>query len=173
MSTIFIAGVYGVGKNTLCENVSRNTGIPFYSAGDLISKINGEKYGANKVVLDKHKNQDILAHCVSEILRENPCILLAGHCCILGKNDTVDPLPEKAFENLEISTIILLETDPETIHNHLSTRDHREYSLSLIQKLILTERQIAQRISTLLNCPLSIHQMTYSDFDIDFLTAFL
>ena len=45
MGTIFIAGSYGVGKSTLCDNLSRVSGVPAYSAGDLISCINGEQYG--------------------------------------------------------------------------------------------------------------------------------
>ena len=53
MGTIFIAGSYGVGKSTLCDNLSRVSGVPAYSAGDLISCITGEQYGANKVVQDK------------------------------------------------------------------------------------------------------------------------
>ena len=43
MGTIFIAGSYGVGKSTLCDNLSRVSGVPAYSAGDLISCINGEQ----------------------------------------------------------------------------------------------------------------------------------
>lgn len=42
---IFVAGIYGVGKSTLCERLSISIGIPCYSAGDLISAINGEIYG--------------------------------------------------------------------------------------------------------------------------------
>ena len=56
----FFAGIYGVGKSTLCQKLSQITSIPFYSAGDLISEINGEIYGASKAVKDKNKNQDIL-----------------------------------------------------------------------------------------------------------------
>lgn len=48
-------------------------------SGNLISKVNGEKYGANKFVTDKEKNQDILAECVSEILQTTKTIILAGH----------------------------------------------------------------------------------------------
>ena len=41
---IFVAGIYGVGKSTLCEKLSKELKIPFYSSGDLISKVNGELY---------------------------------------------------------------------------------------------------------------------------------
>lgn len=61
---IFVAGIYGVGKSTLCERLSISIGIPCYSAGDLISAINGEIYGRNKTVVNKEKNQDILSKIV-------------------------------------------------------------------------------------------------------------
>lgn len=37
MGTIFLAGIYGVGKSTLANKLSIRTNIPNYSAGDLIS----------------------------------------------------------------------------------------------------------------------------------------
>mgnify|MGYP003308010611 CR=1 FL=1 len=46
---IFVAGTYGVGKSTLCDKLSERLNIPSYSSGDLISEINGETYGANKL----------------------------------------------------------------------------------------------------------------------------
>ncbi|MDD3336479.1 MAG: AAA family ATPase [Eubacteriales bacterium] len=56
-STVFIAGVYGTGKSTLCSALSERLHIPTFSAGDLISAINDEQYGANKAVADKYINQ--------------------------------------------------------------------------------------------------------------------
>ncbi len=61
MGTIFVAGSYGVGKSTLCNDLSNVLGVPAYSADDLISNVNDEKYGANKAVQNKDQNQDILA----------------------------------------------------------------------------------------------------------------
>ena len=43
MGVIFVAGSYGVGKSTLCEKLSYRMDLPFYSASDLISEVNGEK----------------------------------------------------------------------------------------------------------------------------------
>lgn len=60
VGTIFIAGSYGVGKSTLCDKLSKALGLPTYSAGDLISSINGEQYGANKAVQNKETNQDMV-----------------------------------------------------------------------------------------------------------------
>lgn len=78
-STIFIAGVYGTGKSTMCSALSEILHIPAFSAGDLISAINGEQYGTNKAVSDKSNNQVLLAERVRQFTQENEKIILAGH----------------------------------------------------------------------------------------------
>lgn len=109
MGTIFVAGTYGVGKSTLCNKLSTALKIPDFSAGDLISAVNGETYGANKVVRDKDANQNILASQVKQLLKSTPNIILAGHFCIFDINGNVDTLPSRVFYDLEIETILLLE----------------------------------------------------------------
>jgi len=94
---IFVAGIYGVGKSTLCERLSISIGIPCFSAGDLISAINGEIYGRNKTVVNKEKNQDILVTAVNERLQKDKTFILAGHFCIFDKSFNVERLPESVF----------------------------------------------------------------------------
>lgn len=166
MATIFLAGVYGVGKSTLGEKLSNQANIPYYSAGDLISKVNGEKYGANKLVVDKGKNQEILAECVAEILKKTGTIMLAGHFCIVNSQGWAERLPQNVYDQLHLQKIILLEADPHTVMTHLSGRDGKEYPLELIKNLIKQERQAAHETANRLNCPLIIHQMYYSEADI-------
>ncbi len=164
---IFVAGVYGVGNSTLCEKLSKELRIPFYSSGDLISRVNGELYGANKVVKDKNKNQNILAVAVSQISLTYPSILLAGHFCIFNKNTEVDILPKEVFSQLNIQKIILLEASEEIIIKHLSMRDDKTYSVEQIAAIKEAERTQAVKIASELNKPLLIHQMSFCDRDID------
>lgn len=164
---IFVAGIYGVGKSTLCDNLSKELRIPFYSSGDLISKVNGELYGANKVVKDKNKNQNILAEAVSQISMVYPSILLAGHFCIFNKNTEVDILPEKVFSQLNIQKIILLEASEEVIINHLSKRDDKTYSVNQIAAIKDAEHTQAVKIASRLKKPLIIQQMKFCDSDVD------
>jgi len=165
MPTIFLAGVYGVGKSTLAEKLSSSSGIPCFSAGDLISKVNGEKYGSNKVVVDKNKNQDILAACVSEILQKSEAIILAGHFCIVNREGKVKKIPDAVFAKLQIEKIILLEAAPQIIRKHLLGRDGKDYSLQVIEDLLFRERQCSESTAEILHCPLVIHQMRYTDED--------
>lgn len=163
----FIAGVYGVGKSTLCEKISTILDIPFYSSGDLISNINGETYGANKTVKDKAQNQIILVSAVNQLYLRYPAMLLVGHFCIFDKNTKVDILPEDVFAQLKILKIILLEAEEEIIINHLSKRDNKFYSKEQIVELQSIERIQALKIASKLEIPIVIHQMKFDDCDID------
>ena len=166
MGVLFLAGIYGVGKSTLGENLSQRQGIPFYSAGDLISQVNGEIYGANKVVADKVGNQDILAIQIDRLLKQYGRILLAGHFCIVNKHGEVDCLPQGAFKNLHLDKIILLEAEEEQVLDHLRVRDAKKYSPELVAALMQTEREMAYAVSAELNCPIATHCMTYSSTDV-------
>ena len=164
---IFVAGTYGVGKSTLCDKLSKKLNIPSYSSGDLISEINGEIYGANKVVKDKTANQNILITAVNRKLSLNPVFMLAGHFCIFNKSGEVELLPEFVYKEMPISKLILLETEIDTIINNIRSRDNKLYSLDAIKSLILTERKQAEIISEQLNLPLHVHKMNFDQTDVE------
>lgn len=165
LGTIFIAGSYGVGKSTLCAALSKNLEIPYYSAGDLISNINGEQYGTNKAVQNKNENQDILVVEVNKIFKQYPTILLAGHFCIFDKSYCVEKLPYSVFEKISIERILLLEADPKRILSNLSIRDKKKYEHRHIELLLKEERKAAEDISKQYNCRLHIHKMSFDESD--------
>lgn len=164
-TTIFIAGAYGTGKSTLCSKLTDKLNIPSFSAGDLISEQNGEKYGSNKTVADKNNNQSILATRVQELNYKHKCILLAGHFCIFNSANQVVQLPESVFPELNLSHIILLEASAELIAKHLQRRDGKIYENDVIIELLSQERMQAKKMSANLSCPLTVYQMTFSDKD--------
>lgn len=166
MGTIFVAGIYGVGKSTLCNNLSKKLKIPAYSAGDLISLVNGEQYGVNKVVTDKILNQDILEIQIHDLLKTTTQILLAGHFCIFDKNTNVDYLPRTIFSNLEIEKIILLEAPVSVILKNLSLRDKKAYTYQQLLLLQNAEVERAKEISCEFGYKLYIHNMTFDNTDI-------
>lgn len=167
MGTLFVAGVYGVGKSTLCQQLSDNLKIPAFSASDLISSVNGEQYGANKAVSDKIGNQDILALEVDKQLKMYSKILLTGHFCIFNYKNGVDCLPENIYEKLNIRSILLIEADTEKILKNLSVRDQRNYSHNQISKLQKTEKIIAQRVASRIGCNFYIHSMLFDGTDLE------
>lgn len=172
-STVFIAGVYGTGKSTLCTALSERLHIPTFSAGDLISVINGEQYGANKAVTDKYINQILLATRVQELNREYERIILAGHFCIFSSRDCVEVLPESVYHGLNITRIVLLEADVQTVITNLKRRDGRDYSEERVSALSSKEREQSERVSRQLKCPLDIYRMAFMEEDLDHVAALL
>lgn len=166
MGTIFVAGTYGVGKSTLCTKLAKSLEIPDFSAGDLISAVNGESYGANKVVGNKNVNQSILALQVKQLLKVNPKIILAGHFCIFDANGNVDYLPNSVFYDLEIEIILLLEAPISRIVKNLSIRDKKDYSENQILLLQKAEYEKAHKISAGINCNLYVHHMLFDETDV-------
>lgn len=166
MGTIFIAGVYGVGKSTLARDLASIMNLPCYSSSVLINAISGERYGRNKSVKDKNKNQEILSARVAQLLEESEQIILTGHFCILSKQNEVEDLPQNVYGNLSIECIILLEASPERIALNLQTRDGIQYSFNTISALSVRERTCAQLAANSLDCPLIIYHMCYDNDDV-------
>lgn len=166
MGVIFVAGSYGVGKSTLCDNLSKELTIPTFSASDLISKVNGEQYGVNKVVKDKNANQDILIFEVKKELEKHPRLLLTGHFCIFDKFYCVEKLPYSVFEKISIEKILLLEADSARIINNLNVRDLKKYEFKNIELLCAEERRVAEEISNKYKFKLHIHKMAFDESDL-------
>lgn len=170
---IFVSGVYGVGKSTLCNKLSKKFHINYYSAGDIISDVNGEKYGSNKIVKDKELNQNILVKKISEKLESEKIIILAGHFCILGNDGQVEQLPIDTYSKLQLSSIILLESEPDIIIQNLRKRDGKNYSIKQIKEFLYNERNCAKYIAESLNIPLLIHKMNFSCRDLELIYLFI
>lgn len=165
MGTVFFAGVYGVGKSTIVAKLSARSGLPAFSAGDLISEKNGELYGANKLVSDKDSNQQILIQCVADRLKTHPKIILAGHFCIASKDGGIEQLPDYVFDGIALEKIILLEASPNKVVSNLNKRDSKDYSIDFIKKMLHKERFAADVTSKRLQIPLVIYKMTFSELD--------
>ena len=170
-SAVFVSGVYGVWKSTLCDGLSKKCRINYYSAGDVISSVNGEKYGSNKTVKDKELHQHILVEKITEKLESERIILLAGHFCILGNDGEVEQLSLHTYSKLQLSSIILLESDPDIIIQNLSRRDGKKYSVKQIETFLCKERNCAMHTAEALSIPLFIHKMefNYRNLELNYL----
>lgn len=172
-SVFFIAGVYGVGKSSLCESLSVTLNIQCYSASDLISARSGEFYGTNKVVRNAEFNQNILLDSVANIMLVHKSILLTGHFCIFNKLMEVELLPEFVFETLPLRKIVLLEADDSIVLTHLKNRDNKQYLLEQISHLRESEKEQALKVANKFSVPLLVHKMVYSNDDMESVKDFI
>ena len=93
--------------------------------------------------------------------------LLAGHFCIFNKSCDIELLPEFVYKEMPISKILLLETTVQRVIDNIKERDSKTYSVEAIQSLISAERAQAEKISTEFKIPLYIHEMQFTQNDID------
>lgn len=166
-NVIFIAGVYGVGKSTICKKLSDYFKIPAFSCSELISRKNGENYGPNKYVANKINNQVLLINSVKEEVIKSSHIFLTGHFCIFNKDNNVDILPEFVYKELYLEKILLLEADANIIINNLKNRDEKKYTINEMEKLQLFENKQATKIAYDLKIPLIKYKMKFDKFDFE------
>lgn len=130
---IFISGVHGVGKSTLCEQLNKHVKLPAYSCSDLIKK-NSSYVEKSKFIGDELKdNQSALLKGLKSLRGQS--ILLDGHFCLLGDNSNIIELEYGIFDDIAPSVIINVIAEASQIHERLKMRDGRAMDISLIEKL--------------------------------------
>lgn len=139
---IFVCGVHGVGKDFYCEKLSADKGIPFYSAGNLISCVKKDKK-----VDCVAKNQNILIEKVSQLEKLGQNIILAGNCCLINGEGSVERIDLKVFQKMNISEIIVLTLTPEKIVFNLKERDNQEWDINFVKKFQEEEVKYSKEIS--------------------------
>lgn len=148
---IFVSGVHGVGKSTLCANLSEKFGWAHYSCSDLI-KQNSDYVESSKLVSTADKNQQALLRGISQLTKE--VVLLDGHFCLLDKDEQVIELPFEVFDAISPSAILIVTCDEATIHQRLKQRGGHVLDLDKIIELQQHEVDRSKSYSASANCKL-------------------
>lgn len=148
---IFVSGVHGVGKSTLCGKLSEKFGWAHYSCSDLI-KENSDYVESSKLVSTADKNQQALLRGISRLTEE--VVLLDGHFCLLDKDEQVIELPFEVFDAISPSAILLATCDEETIHQRLELRGGHVLALEKIVELQQHEVERSKSYSYRVGCRL-------------------
>lgn len=158
---IFVSGVHGVGKSTLCGNLSEKFGWAHYSCSDLI-KENSDYVESSKLVSTADRNQQALLMGLSKLTQE--VVLLDGHFCLLDKDEQVIELPFEVFDAISPSAILLATCDEEMIHQRLELRGGHVLALGKIVELQQHEVERSKSYCYDINCQL-IEYCSPSPFD--------
>lgn len=157
MRIIFVGGIHGSGKTTLCQRLASSLGAPHYSAGDLIRLGGVQQDERKKAVEDVPLNQRLLLEAVDRIRGSGTgTMLLDGHYTVVEKEDRVCAVAVEIFRALSPAVLLLVEAEPNVVARRLRERDHRTYELALIEKHGRAERAHANHISEMLRIPLMV-----------------
>ncbi|MGU1385698.1 ATP-binding protein [Pseudomonas aeruginosa] len=171
---IFIAGVYGVGKSSLCAKLSRQLGVPWFTASDIIKQERGAaSWGRQKLTSEIERNQASLISGVRKLSLAHERIILDGHFALLNQDRSINLVSMETFVGLNVEIAVLLEDDSERIARRLFERDKESWDLRLLNRLGLAERKRAEEFSRECNVPLGIFNYNSAAEVSRFLRSFL
>ncbi len=149
---VFVAGLHGVGKTSLCKKVvdSFEPAFEHFSASQLIKKqLNSEDhFNKDKKTKNIEKNQNALIEALHSIEKSYPRILLDGHFTLINSEGKVVNTPIQTFSQLNMAACILIQAEPSEILERLRKRGECSWTLNQISDHLITEREQAQLVTT-------------------------
>ena len=162
---IFVGGIHGVGKTTLCKKISKELSIDHFSSSDLISMLRVKQ---DKKVDNIRDNQNMLLESVKCFLDNDKVYLLDGHFSLIDSDNFIQEIPIEVFELLGIRGIIILFDYEEKILERLKGRDNRDYSLQFIRNFQEKEISYAKQVAEKIKVPIRIIDISKEESDITF-----
>jgi len=162
---IFIGGIHGVGKSTLCLKICKKHNIDYLSASRLIEnykkKHSIEIADRGKPVKDIDNNQTILINALHENIVTNNTYFLDGHFTLFDMKENIEAVPETIFRHVAPKAIIVLLDKPKSILSRLMKRDQQKYNVKLLSAMQKMELKIAKTIAKKLK--IQVHEVPYDD----------
>lgn len=152
---IFVGGIHGVGKGSLCKQMVNYLMCEYLSASKLLSWNT-----KTKQVDNVSHNQEILAILFQKYMQDDFSYVIDGHFALWNKFDQCEIAPLKTFTNLKLNAIIIATCANELIQRRLATRDGLFYNIENIANLQEREYKQAKYVAENLAIPLIVIDTT-------------
>jgi adenylate kinase len=153
---IFIGGIHGVGKSTICQHICRELNMEYLSASEILKWKDINEDVKNKKVENIPFTQDRLITGLKNTLQEDKNYLLDGHYCLLNKDNEVVNISLDTFKQINPITLVLILGDITEIKKRLEIRDNKPYEYELLEHLQNSELTYAKYLSETLGLALNI-----------------
>jgi len=154
---IFVAGIHGAGKTFLASRAAPNVGLFHTSASKLIrEERTSQTWTSDKRVNDVDENQIALAAAIKRHNEQGIRLLLDGHFVLLDQEGEMIYLGADIFASLNLSGVLLVESDVRTVAQRIEERDQRQVSLDHLQAFMEAERNQALKVCAEINIPLTV-----------------
>lgn len=147
---VFVGGVHGVGKTSLCRRLAADAGATHLSASSLI--VGGEHVG--KLVDSVADNQRRLVRALRSYESPTPLLLLDGHFALLTTSGIPQAVPMWTFREIAPSGLILLMAPVAAVRTRLLARDESGVGADDVGALQEQEATSAAKIAESLRLPL-------------------
>jgi adenylate kinase len=151
---VFVGGVYGVGKSTICKSICIDLALHYLSASELIqwSTLNDDP--KNKLVKDIPDTQMRLVKSIN-VTRQVDCrYLLDGHFCLFNAKSEITKISLRTFEEIRPTALYVITATPDEIARSQAARGGQVYDLGLITDMQKSEIEHAHDVAKHLTIPL-------------------
>ncbi len=146
---IFIGGIHGSGKGTICQNICTKQECIHLTASELL-KWEEISDKTNKYVENIDNTQERLLAGLSNVIEKDKLYLLDGHFCLFDKKGEISKVPETTFESISPMLVVVINEDVELIKERLEKRDGRPYDFSVLKQMqeieIAYSKEIAEKL---------------------------
>lgn len=171
---VFIGGIHGVGKSTICNKICQELKIEYLSASSVLKwqEINNDLN--NKKIKDVNENQDRLIFGLTNLIKKDIYYLLDGHYCLLNNDNEIVNIPLNTFKSIKPISLNVIVGEIDEIKTNLENRDNKSYDYNLLEEMqeqeLLYAKQLSQRFGLKLNVGskndyseilLSLHQLNF------------
>ncbi len=160
---IFIGGIHGVGKSTLCKKICDELEIGHLSASKLLGWNNNSV--DDKKVDDVESNQNKLLYNLNKILSDkgDKYYIFDGHYCLIGSDKEYQKIPKNTFEEINPVALLVITENPKTINERFQSRGHTDYDIPFIDKMQQYEIEYAIELGKSLG--LNVYENNCSNYD--------
>ncbi len=152
---VFVGGIHGVGKSTICQQVFQPAGYQCVTASSLIAE-HGRKTDHNKRVDRVSDNQAVLLQAIGNAKSKHDRLLLDGHFTLINVHEEIEPIDVEVFREMNPSQLILIKGQPSEIAARLKERDGKKWMSSFLEKFQEEEEAHARRVAKDIGVPLRI-----------------
>lgn len=154
---IFIGGIHGVGKTTICNEIVSTYSLDFYSASDIIANAKKEQFSSSKLIPDIEDNQFHLINGIKSTKSIHQYSILDGHFCLINDKREVSKIPKFVFDEIQPVALIIVIDEINTILKQLEKRDSNTYDTLFLEKFQYEELEYSKILANRLNIPLQIY----------------
>lgn len=166
---IFVGGIHGVGKSTICQKICTELNLEYLSASELLKWQEINEDSKNKKVKDISDTQNRLILGLTKRVQKDRYYLIDGHYCLLNSKSEIGNVPLETFKLINPIALGLILGDILEIKNRLEKRDGKSYDKNLLEQMQKNELNHAEWLSKILG--VSLNMGTQNDYS-KLLTSF-
>lgn len=149
---VFIGGIHGVGKGTICKEIALKTDLIHITASQVL-KWDEISSLENKLVKNISSTQQRLILGLKNIIEKDKQYLLDGHFCLLDSNGIPSKIDEETFDLINPKIISIVIDDIASIVYRLEKRDNKKYDIKILNVLQKMEIEYAKHLSKKYSIP--------------------